>query len=305
MVPATSMTCSAGSRPTCAERRLPLHHIHVSLTTIKARLDSVHRVIESLLGQQLDGASFDVVLHMSHEPYLLDEGCGYLTPELEQLLAAHGGRFSVCHVNNTGPYRKILPPLERVYALPFDRFAQTLIATVDDDTLYPPTWLAGLYQAYLRYDCVVGYRGRSMTIADGRLAPYRQWSTSAEPQPSPLTVLTGKDGILYSPLHLHPHVREEQAAIRVAPKADDLWLKAHALLLGVPTFAIHDSLVHEFPTVESLDEDVSLYRAYNRQGGNDRAAQAIDLHLRQRYGRSFADLTDPQALVGLAPVISV
>jgi hypothetical protein len=104
-------------------------------------------------------------------------------------------------------------------------------------------------------------------------------------------VLTGKDGILYSPLHLHPRVRDEGAALRVAPKADDLWLKAHALLLGVPAYAIHSSLTHEFPSVTPEQQVVSLYHAYNRRGGNDEAIEGIGRYLSQRFGRTLAELT--------------
>jgi len=268
-----------------------LHHIYVSLTTISARLADVHRVVESLLVQEFEPAHFEVALYLSREPYLLDEGCPALTPELEQLVRDHKGRFAIEYVHNTGPYRKIFPVLDRVYALPQSEFMRSLVVTVDDDTVYPPGWLRGLYAAYLQHDCVIGYRGRAMVVNEGHIAPYRKWSKIVQENPSVSNVLTGKDGILYSPLHLHPCVRDERAALRVAPKADDLWLKAHALLLGVPAYAIHNSLAHEFPSVRPDQQVISLYQAFNRRGGNDEAIELIDRYVSQRFGKTLVELT--------------
>jgi hypothetical protein len=267
-----------------------MHQIHVSLTTIRARLASVHRVVESLLAQQFERGHFNVNLYLSREPYLLDEGCPTPTPELESLVKRHVGRFTFEYVRNTGPYRKIFPILDKVYALPQIAFMRSLIVTVDDDTLYPPDWLQGLYSAYLRHSCVTGYRGRTLMMADDKIAPYHLWSRTVQENPSARNVLTGKDGILYSPLHLHPHARNERAALRVAPKADDLWLKTHALLLGVPAQAIHGSLASEFPSITPPADDISLYQAFNRRGGNDEAIEAINHHLRDTYDISLQGL---------------
>jgi hypothetical protein len=264
--------------------------LHISLTTISARLPRVHRVVASLLAQVFPQDAFDVTLYLSREPYLLDEGCPRPSAELADLLAASRGRFSIEYVPNTGPYRKILPILGRLYALPQAAFSRALVVTVDDDTLYPPDWLRGLYAAYQEHRCVVGYRGRSMALERGQVAAYRQWSRTTPNKPCLRTVLTGKDGILYSPLHLHPHVLNEQAALRVAPRADDLWLKAHALLLRVPAHAVHDTLTHEFPSVAPDAPDVSLYESFNRRGGNDEAIGSIGRHLSARYERTLADL---------------
>ena len=267
------------------------HHIYVSLTTIRARLADVHRVVESLLAQEFEPGLFEVTLYLSREPYLLDEGCPVLTPELESLAEDQPGRFRVEFVRNTGPYRKIFPTIDKIYSLPHADFVRALVVTVDDDTLYPPGWLQGLYAAYVKHRCVTGYRGRSLVVKEGRIAPYREWSRNVLENPSVRNVLTGKDGIMYSPLDLHPRVRDERAALRVAPKADDLWLKAHALLLGVPAYAIHDSLAREFPPVAPNSERISLYHAFNRRGGNDEAVEAIERHLAQCFGKTIGDLS--------------
>lgn len=263
----------------------------------------VHRVVESLLEQEFEAAEVGITLYLSREPYLLDEGCPKPTPQLESLADRHADRFVMQYVRNTGPYRKIFPVLEDIYALPEADFIRSLVVTADDDTLYPPNWLRDLYSAYLRHRCVVGYRGRSLVANEGRVAPYREWSNTVSRNPSLRNVLTGKDGILYSPLHLHPRVRDVSVALRIAPRADDLWLKAHALLLGVPAHAIHDSLAHEFPSVVPDAQLVSLYRAYNRHGGNDEAVEAIDNYLSRHFRSTFASLTDPGAVLGRAALV--
>ena len=103
------------------------------------------------------------------EPFLLDEGVvGALPADLEALLRADP-RFEVRFTPNLGPYRKILPVLAELYE------RRALVATADDDTVYPRDWLGGLVAAYRRHGCVVCYRGHRMLRRDRVFQDYRDW----------------------------------------------------------------------------------------------------------------------------------
>jgi len=269
-----------------------MHKLIISLTTISSRLQHVHRVIETLLTQDFPQDAYEVRLHLSKEPYLLDQGCPGLTKELEHLLKVNQGRFYVAYVENTGPYRKIIPVLNEVYGYPTSNFCNTLIVTADDDTEYPPFWLRRLYDVYMMHRCVIGFRGRSMKFEGNRLIPYKKWTRNIDVNPSLLNVPTGKDGVLYSPLSLNPEVLKIAAAQQLSPKADDLWLKTHTLLAASPSYIINPTLDQDLPSVEGT-EPLSLYRSFNERGGNDEALENLEGYLTKRFGTCFYDLCNP------------
>jgi len=266
------------------------YNIIISLTTISSRLKYIHLVIESLLAQNFKQGTFIIRLKLSKEPYLLDEGHSELTRELYSLLKNNSDYFFIDYEKNTGSYRKLIPVLNEAYKREYTNFINTLIVTADDDTYYPSWWLQELYNYYQKHKCVVGFRGRSMLFENQRLISYKKWTKHITKNPSLLNVATGKDGILYSPLHLHPNVRNISAAIQYAAKADDLWIKAHSLLANVPCFIIHTSLGEEFPSITGKEPEVSLYRSFNEKGGNDDALSSIEQYLLSSKNVRFFEL---------------
>ncbi len=267
-----------------------MHKFIITLTTISSRLDHVHIVIESLLAQDFPAHAYEVRLHLSKHPYLLDQGCPTLTIELQKLQRDHKKRFSVVYVENTGPYRKLLPVLNEVYDYEPDEFCKTLIVTADDDTAYPSYFLNRLYEHYLKYRCVIGYRGRIMRFDGGKLVPYRKWNKTTQENPSLLNVPTGKDGVLYSPLHFSPMILDIALAQQHAPKADDLWIKAHTLLAGIPSFIINRTLDKAFVSVTGNAPEVSLFRSFNDKGGNDEAMNNLENYLITNLDIGIGDL---------------
>jgi hypothetical protein len=267
-----------------------VHKFIITLTTISSRLDHIHLVIESLLAQDFPAHAYEVRLHLSKHPYLLDQGCPTLTAELQKLQRDNRGRFSVVYVENTGPYRKLLPVLNEVYGYESGEFCNTLIVTADDDTAYPPYFLNRLYEHYLKYRCVIGYRGRTMRFDGCKLVPYKKWQKTIQENPSLLNVPTGKDGVLYSPLHFNPKILNIALAQQHAPKADDLWVKAHTLLSGTPSFIINRELDQEFASVTGKEPEVSLYRAFNDKGGNDEAMNNLDNYIMNNFDMGIGDL---------------
>ncbi len=256
-------------------------HVTISLTAIHSRLDSLPETLTSLLAQ--DYGDFDVSVYLSRLPHLLDEGvAGPLPDPLLQLVDAHEN-LSIRFSPNIGPYRKILPELATRWG------HRRLIATADDDTFYPPDWLARLVEAYDRYRCVVCFRSHNISFDDGGIAPYRRWMFNPVGRnPDLLIVPTGKDGILYDTDHFHRRVLDWTTALSIVPTTDDLWLKWHTAAVGVPTFTINTDYRTE--TFDGADIDDSLYQNFNRGGKNDQAVEKLEAYSAQKLGFQMADL---------------
>jgi hypothetical protein len=257
----------------------------IGLTSIRGREGALRRTLDSLLAQSPppDGRPVSLHLFLSHQPYLLDRGFAEVPEFIRgRIRRSRHRRIPLhCHfVENTGPYRKLLPLIEGLS--PEEQARDPYLITADDDTLYPRDWLMRLLEAQDRLDCVVGFRGRRMVVEEGRLAPYHRW-IKHDPslvEPHPLTVPTGKDGICYRLSQLHVGVRQTQQALRLAGHADDLWFKHHTMLLGVPSALLNDSLRLEFPELTASGRRVrpanegatpihSLFLTINKRGGND------------------------------------
>ena len=262
----------------------------IGLTSIRGRERALKRTLHSLLRQSLpaDGRSVSLHLFLSHDPYLLDRG--FAAPpafiQRHQRQSRQRGIELHCHfVENTGSYRKLLPLIGLL-----DDQTQALdpyLITADDDTLYPRNWLQRLLGAQDRLNCVVGFRGRRMVVEEGRIAPYHRWikHDPSLPEPHPLTVPTGKDGICYRLSQLHRGVLDWRRALQLAGHADDLWFKHHTLLLGVPSALLNASLSLEFPELTAAGRRIrphrntpplhSLFLTINKRGGNDAVLERL------------------------------
>jgi hypothetical protein len=203
-----------------------VHDVLVSLTTTSRRIGAIDAVVRSLLEQDTPAP---VVLWLSREPYLLDEGVpeDAIPPALGAL---EGPRLAIRYVRNIGPYRKLLPA-RRIHG--------GTIVTADDDTLYPRDWLSRLLALHARYPAAVcALRAHRMRgDADGELLPYLRWPAWDGNEPGHDCFPTGKDGVLYPPGALDPRVDDEQALLALAPTNDDIWFKAAARAAGIRAVA--------------------------------------------------------------------
>jgi hypothetical protein len=271
---------------TCTGQTRQPAPVLIGLTSIRGREGALKRTLDALLAQTLPGDGRPVELHLflSREPYLLDRGFkrlpGFLRRRIWRSRMGRGLRLQVHWTANIGPYRKLLPLLERL--TPEQQAADPLLITADDDTLYPPTWLQQLVAGQERFGCVVAFRGRRMVLGEQGLLPYRQWIAHHPSllEPSLFTVPTGKDGICYRLSQLDWRVMDHRLALEIAGHADDLWFKAHALLTNTPAVLLHQSLSQQFPELTRQGRPVrddrkqkyvspGLYLSINKQGGND------------------------------------
>jgi len=255
--------------------------IDISMTSMSSRMGTLPHTLRSLLAQSYGDLCIN--LHLSREPYLLDEGVPELSEEMRQLQDEAGDRLNVVYCPNWGPYRKLVPYLYANWGL------SKLVVTVDDDTIYPADWLQGLVDAYDIYRCVIGYRGHRINVRDGRIAPYRSWMRNRiEENPSQMILPTGKDGILYNTAFFPINVLNMKDALRLAPTVDDLWFRWHLLMNKVPVSLIN--LDYKAGTFDETDYDSSLYLNFNQDGGNDTAIAGLQEYFQERFEVDVTDL---------------
>ena len=191
----------------------------LSLTSHGDRINSAHIAIETLLRQT--AAAERLILWIS-DKYSI---AGLPAPLQRQM---HRG-LDVRLVPDIGPYTKI------IYAL--REFPEHAIVTVDDDSVYAADLLGRLHDAYTAQpDCVHCHRAHEMIFNEnGCLRPYCEWRLRVDDNDAPSHMIfpTGVGGVLYPPGALHPEVFNQEVFRAICPTADDVWLKAMALLNGV------------------------------------------------------------------------
>ncbi len=119
--------------------------------------------------------------------------------------------------DNIASYTKIVPALAR--------FPLAGIVTADDDTYYPSNWLSSLLAAWDgdlgSITCLRAHRIR-FAAPDVPL-PYNQWEFLVRGETKDLFP-TGVGGVLYPPGALPPETQDRDLFMRLAPRADDVWL---------------------------------------------------------------------------------
>lgn len=198
----------------------------VSMTSFPARLKTVHFAIRSLMEQTCRPAEIHLWLGRDEIP-----GPSWLPGRLKELIP-HG--LQVHFVKNTcHQYDKFMHNAALNYDRPF--------VIVDDDVIYPPNALETLHAGHkLHPHAVVGNRCHWMAVDDdGDLAPYKDWTREVMMDTPHMRLMpTGAGGVLYPPGFVSDlMVTDVRNILRLAPYADDIWLKACAMARGIPTYA--------------------------------------------------------------------
>ena len=191
--------------------RLP---VVVSLTSIPDRFGTLHLVIRSLLTQ-------------SHHPkkivlWLNDDVKNQIP---KRLLKLQGKLFEICYSGLNCSHRKLIHSLEK--------YPDDIIITCDDDMIYAKDWLYLFYEEHKSNPKdVIGNRTLHINHDEnGKPRPYSQWQYPSEGGVNPKAEIPiGAWGVLYPPNSLSSRVLDVDLFLKIAPKNDDLWFKAMALL---------------------------------------------------------------------------
>jgi len=186
--------------------------IIVSFTSIPSRLKKVHITVRSLLIQELQPKKIILWLHESDKKYVP-----------KSLLKLEGPIFNIKYVPLNCPHIKL------VYAL--EQFPLNCIVTCDDDFIYDKKWLSRLSEEHQKHPKnIIALKVRQIQFdKNKKLLPYRSWVLSDLKKNKSILAI-GSEGVLYPPNAFSTVAINHELFLKLAPKADDLWFKAMAIL---------------------------------------------------------------------------
>lgn len=250
--------------------------IVVSMTSFPARIDKVHIALESILGQAL--APDRIVLCLSRAEF--PEGESGLPESLRT--AVSRGVELLWVDDNLKAHKK--------YFYTMQKYRDAAVITVDDDKIYPPTFVAEMADSYRRFPkCVTAMHAHLMAFGEnGSLLPYAEWSKNyafAPNRPDLALFAVGAGGVLYPPRILPEETFDPVSIVATCLDNDDIWLKAMELAGGkIPV--VVPSGGDRAVTIDG-SQDVSLWSS--NKTNNDTMILKVFAHLQERTGRSMAD----------------
>ncbi len=207
----------------------------VSLTSIPSRLSTLHLVIRSLLNQ--DSSPKKILL------WLNDDLKGKLPNKLSRL---ESDVFNIKYSSLTCSHRKLIHTLEC--------YPEDIIITCDDDLMYRKNWLSKIYREHQKQtDVIIGNHTVHVNHDnENNPLPFKQWRQKYVTVTNPKALVPiGAWGILYPPRSLSKITVDSELFLKLAPKADDLWFKAMALLNGTLSVQSTDLPKEPIPIVGS------------------------------------------------------
>jgi len=212
----------------------------VSLTSIPSRLGTLHLVIRSLMDQEVLPKKIVLWLH--------DDLKNSIPQKLSKL---EGELFEIRFSSLTCSHRKLIHSIKAFPELP--------IVTCDDDLMYRRDWLSKIYAAHLkRPNKIIGNRTVHINHDENdHPIPFKKWNYPTDKTANPMAATPiGAWGVLYPPESLSAKVTNADLFLKLAPKADDLWFKAMALVNG--TVSIQASNVPKEPIPIAGTQKIAL-----------------------------------------------
>ncbi|MDR8390238.1 hypothetical protein NC796_03735 [Aliifodinibius sp. S!AR15-10] len=189
----------------------------VSLTSFPKRIDKVWITIESILRQTRKPDA--IILWLSKVEFPDPNSL----PEKLLKLKKRGLIINFCDDN-------IMPHKKYYYCM--KEYSNANIVTIDDDIIYPHTFLENLISYQKKFpESVCCTVARNITTnGKDNLTDYKEWKNVKEnTTPSFSLIPIGAGGVLYPPKKLHEDVFDIQVLKQLAIKTDDLWLKIMAI----------------------------------------------------------------------------
>lgn len=242
--------------------------IYVSLTTIVGKQKSASETVRSLLKQTV--LPDKIILYISRDRYLQDEGFprGVTDVGLAHLIDTEP-RLELRWVENTGPYRKLIPLLQETWN------EDVFVVSVDDDVRYRSSLLENFVNVYRKYNCTVAGRTWEMPGVE-KNEDIMHWNyvrKRAAPTmlPQKYVIHTGKGGVLYHPKMFHktPWILDKAKFTTLAPFGDDIWFNFARIANDVCCVTTGNYL-----TSQSEMKRLSLFSNYNSKR-NDPQMRAV------------------------------
>lgn len=231
----------------------------VSLTSYGERIHTVHLTIQSILLQSVHASK--VILWLAESEFTL-----FNLPKPLVDLQQYGLTIRFCE--DIRSYKKLIPTLKA--------YPNTTIVTFDDDVIYPANHLEKLLEAHEKFpDAVICHRAHRMIKDEqGNIVDYLKWQFDVtESMPVKDIFPIGIGGVLYPANCFDEEVLNEDALMRLAPSADDLWFKVMASKKGRLTKVVDNPMPYNNYLHIPLTQAQSLWQ--NNQTNNDTQLHAI------------------------------
>ena len=239
-----------------------MRSVVISLTSYGERINSVHKVVDSLIKQTYQA---DKIILWLDETELTREG---LPAQLSRL---ENEQFEVRFCPNYKSYKKLIPTLQ-TYPL-------ATVITFDDDIIIPSTTVQHFIDASkANSDTIIATRGRLMSANDnGELGDYASWTfinNSSAVIANYCILPIGYGGVLYPPNSLNKEVCNIEKFTALAASVDDIWFKCMSLLNETPILLLPQSVTSKYKMIEG-SQDTALYLTTNTEDKNGLCFKAI------------------------------
>lgn len=239
----------------------PIKNLVVSLTSYPARINFIHKTIESILFQTIEPEKIILVLATEEFPNKEKD-----LPKTVLDLIDKG--LEILWSKNIKSYKKLIPVLEK--------YPQKIIVTADDDIIYPQDWLERLYNAYRKNPRIVHcHRAHRVTFnKKNEIMSYKNWLWEIYGvSPSYNNFLTGGAGTLYPINSFYKDICKEEIFVKLCPNADDIWFWAMCVLNGTKINIIKDN----YSILRYVDgtQKEGLYQININENQNDKQLKNI------------------------------
>ena len=245
-------------------RKVFIPRVVVSLTSYPARIQFVHKAIDSISSQSI--TPDEIRLYLAENQF--EEGMRSVSSDLIKRT-----KETPCFSIHFCP-EDIKPHKKYYYVMQECRDA--VIITMDDDVEYPENTIERLLESFVRFPHAVScLRGHSIKMYDCEtFAPYSKWIVAEKKIgiPSYGSFATGVGGVLYPPESIPPEAFNLERIKRDCLFADDLWLKWMELKNDVPCIILSDENNPE--NIEG-SQSTALWVNNVRKKGNDIAWHRI------------------------------
>jgi len=246
----------------------------VSLTSFPARIGKVWIVIDSLMRQTVRPSK--ICLYLSDEEF--PDGLASLP---QRLLNYQQLGLKICF----RPYN-LMPHIKYLYAL--QEYPSCDVVTVDDDCYYFPDMIERLVSQHTSHTCCVCSNSVKVICCrhDGTPLPYKEWLCPMYPAgPSLTNVALGSSGVYYPAGVFKSQAVFDLENIRLlALRTDDLWLRIHETLEGIPVAGGG----YQFPGFSIIGTQKKALKHNNcsddENNGNDVAWKRLCNHYTVNYG---------------------
>lgn len=252
------------------------HGLIVSLTSFPARINTVHKTIESILTQTI--LPEKIILWLAYEQF--PDRRNELPEELTDL-EKYGLEIRFCE--DLGPHKKYYNTMQEY---PFH-----IVITIDDDATYNHGMIEMLLNSYFKFPGAIScMRAKKITFTNGKINPYKKWMRATDlicNHPSMLTMATGVGGVLYPPGIMPEETFDKDLLKETCLFGDDLWLKANQIMNNVPTVIAR---LNRHPRRIEGTQEIALWRDNVMKGKNDSQLTDIDSGMIKKYNFSPLDV---------------